>query len=105
MIADQIDKLTLSVFKNLTGESFQDITRVLFKESLFTLPADSYVAIFDINDHTNEFMNIPLDYNKKTFMMSHPQNFQNKDVKDIHNRLLRDLENFREAWITKEHIS
>lgn len=105
VIADQIDKLTLSVFKNLTGESFQDITRVLFKESLFTLPADSYVAIFDINDHTNEFMNIPLDYNKKTFMMSHPQNFQNKDVKDIHNRLLRDLENFREAWITKEHIS
>jgi hypothetical protein len=31
LIADQIDKLSVSVFKNLSTDSFQEIVRQLFK--------------------------------------------------------------------------
>jgi hypothetical protein len=61
--------------------------------------------VFEINEHTQQFINIPLDYSKKDLKMCHPLNFNNKEVNQLQNRFMRDLENFREAWITKEHIS
>jgi hypothetical protein len=35
LIADQIDKLSVSVFKNLSSDSFEEIVRQLFKYLLF----------------------------------------------------------------------
>lgn len=50
-------------------------------------------------------MTIPWDYNRKYIKMCHPLGFQNKEIDELQNRFLKELENFREPWITKEHIS
>ena len=45
VIADQCDKLTYSIFQNLTSKSFQDIIVRIFKDTLFYIPADNYIAV------------------------------------------------------------
>jgi hypothetical protein len=64
-ISSQVDKLSAAVFNYISLENFHDIASSLFKECLFLIPADSYVAAYDINDDTQQFMDVPRDYNKK----------------------------------------
>jgi hypothetical protein len=37
--------------------------------------------------------------------MQHPLGFHNKEIRDFQEKRLRDLESFRETWVTPEHIS
>ena len=37
--------------------------------------------------------------------MCHPLGFRNTEVQDFQEKKLRDLESFRETWVTPEHIS
>jgi hypothetical protein len=37
--------------------------------------------------------------------MQHPLSFHNKEIRDFQEKRLRDLESFRETWVTPEHIS
>lgn len=104
-VSDQIDKLTVSCFKFLISEDFQEITKSLLKECLFIVPADSYVATYDINDYTQQFITLPYDYDKKYYNMSYPTGFKHAEIEKSHKEILREQSDFQEIMIDKDNIS